>query len=356
MDNATPKVKKPRVVMIGPALSVKGGVATVVNNYYAAGLTGSVNMVYIGTMVDGIKIRKLLQAIWAFLRFLFYLPCMDILHAHMASDISVYRKKFFIDMAFFFRKKIIIRQNGGDFQTFFYEQSSREAQQKIRKTLNKAHTFIVLSSEWKDFFINLVAPEKIMIMQNAVPLPKMKKMDYSGHKLLFMGRLSREKCVGELLAVMPRLKESFPDVHLYLGGVWIDKGLEEQAAGMAGYVTCLGWIDAETRLEYADLCSIFVLPTYYEGQPNSLLEAMAAGMASLATAVGGIPQMIQDGLNGRLIAPRDADALYDGLSDLLADEDLRRKYGEAARRHMEANYDITKTVENLVCIYRQLSS
>ena len=344
---------KLRVIMIGPARNVHGGVSTMVNNYYDAGLDERINLTYISTMVDGSILLKLLCAVWAYLRFLAYLPRMNILHANMSSNASYYRKKIFVDTAAVFKKKIIIYFRGGDFQTF-YHQKSIQSQGRIRRTLGKANTFIVLSQEWKEVFIPLIDSNKIVVLGNAVPMPKTTKQDYSSHKILFLGRLCREKGISELLDIMPRLKELFPNLHLYLGGTWSDKEMEQKAKQMTDMVTYLGWIDKETQDKYKELCSIFVLPTYFEGQPNSLIEAMAFGMASVATAVGGIPQLIQNDVNGRLIKPKDKEDLFKALAELLRDENLRRRYGEAAFRFIEKNYNIDNLVGRLCQIYEQV--
>jgi len=343
-----------RVVMIGPARNVRGGVSTMVNNYYAAGFESRIRLTYISTMVDGNKLRKLLQAVWAYLRFLLILPQKDILHANMSSDASYYRKKVFVDTAAFFRKKIVIHFHGGDFQTFFYQKSDTKEQYRIKKTLNKADIFIVLSPEWRDIFIPLVGADKITILRNAVQIPEIPKNDYSSHEMLFLGRLGPDKGVGELLNVMPRLKVQFPNTHLYLGGAWIDSCLEKKATGMTDYITYLGWIDKETQTKYMQKCSIFVLPSYFEGQPNSLIEAMAYGMTAVATNVGGIPQIIIDKLTGCLITPRNEEILYEALEMLLNNEDLRRQYGEAARKHIESNFNINNMVDELCKIYTSL--
>ena len=345
---------KIRVVMIGPARHVRGGVSATVNNYYVAGLAEKVALTYVATMVDGGKCRKLLQAVGAYFVFLTKLPRMDILHAHMASDSSYYRKMFFIRTAALFDKKIIIHSHGGDFKRFYHEESGPGAQKRIRATLNMAGRFIVLSPEWKAFFEPLVEAGKIAVIENGVIIPARKKDSHSGQKLLFLGRLCREKGVGELLSVMPQLRDNFPDAHLYLAGIWEDDGLRQRAARMPDCVTYLGWIDEGARMEYMEKCSVFVLPTYFEGQPNVLMEAMAYGMAALSTAVGGIPQLINDGVNGQLIPPRDTEALYLGLSELLSSEDKRQSYGEAARRHMESRPGLPELVDRLCGIYESL--
>ena len=97
---------KIKVLMIGPARSVHGGVSAVVNNYYEAGLSGQVHLKYIATMVDGSKGRKLLKAIYAYLIFLVTLPFYQVLHVNMAADASCFRKKVFIDTAWLLKKGI----------------------------------------------------------------------------------------------------------------------------------------------------------------------------------------------------------------------------------------------------------
>ena len=94
-----------RVLMIGPARSVHGGISGVVNNFYEAGLAKKVDLTYIGTMVDGGKIIKLLKAAEALFRFCIKLPKNDIVHVNMASDVSYYRKSIFIRIAHIFGKK-----------------------------------------------------------------------------------------------------------------------------------------------------------------------------------------------------------------------------------------------------------
>ncbi len=344
-----------RVVMIGADRSVHGGVSAVVNNYYKAGLDKKVTLTYIGTMVDGSRIRKLLRAIRAYLYFLTRLPGMDILHVNMAADASFYRKRIFIETAACFKKKIVIHEHGGDFQTFYYEKSGPSKQKKIKKTLNKADVFVVLSRQWADFFTPLVENEKIVILENAVPIPVKGKEDYNNRNLLFLGRLCKEKGIGELLDVLPEVAASFPDVKLYLGGIWADAPLKEKAEQSGPAVEYLGWLGEAEKQRYMKKCSIFVLPTYFEGQPVSLLEAMAEGMAILTTEVGGIPQMLQNETNALLIPPKSQESLAEGLKKLLSDEELRRRYGEEARKRAVEQYDIVRSVDKLCALYNRMT-
>lgn len=344
-----------KVVMIGADRSVHGGVSAVVNNYYKAGLDRQVTLRYIGTMVDGSRLRKLLQAVWAYFTFLFHIHDMDILHVHMAADASFYRKKVFIDTAALFRRRILIHEHGGDFQGFYYDRASDKTRAAIRRTLNKAQVFIVLSEEWEEFFKPLVDPDKLIILQNAVFIPSHGKADYRNQNMLFLGRLCREKGIGELLNVMPQIAAKYPEVKLYLGGIWEDDALRMQAEKLADHVVYLGWVSDDVKTKYIDACSMFVLPTWFEGQPIALLEAMAGGMAVLSTRVGGIPQIIQDGTEGLLIAPQDEQALLDGLCGMLGDDRRREHYGSCAARRIRADYNIEDSVARLVNIYENMA-
>lgn len=343
--------KKINVVMIGADRSVHGGVSALVNNYYEEGLDKKVNLRYIGTMLDANKLCKLFCAVLAYLRFLAALPGMDILHVNMAADASYYRKKIFIDTAAIFRKKILIHEHGGDFQSFYYEKNGEKGRAAIRKTLNKAQVFLVLSDTWADFFKAIVKEEKIIILENAVSIPENPKTSYDDHNLLFLGRLCREKGIVELLDAVAMAARKYPDIKLYIGGVWEDDSLKERALKLKGNVEYLGWIGGEEKELYMDKCSIFVLPTYFEGQPISLLEAMAKGMTVISTDVGGIPQIMTSGREGVLLKPKDASALAETICGLLNDADAKKRYGVNARKKALENYSMGDRVDELVRIY-----
>ncbi|MCH5248434.1 MAG: glycosyltransferase family 4 protein [Lachnospiraceae bacterium] len=343
-----------KVVMIGADRSVHGGVSAVVNNYYKEGLDKKINLLYIGTMVDGSKFRKLLRAFYSYLHFLTALPKMDILHVNMAADASFYRKKVFIDTAALFHKKILIHEHGGDFQGFYYNKSTEKGRKIIRKTLNKAQIFVVLSQTWADFFKPIVNNEKIIILENAVPIPPALKTSYDDHNLLFLGRLCKEKGIMELLDAISIASQKYPDIRLYLGGIWEDDDLKNKAAALKKHVKYLGWIDDKKKERCMEKCSVFVLPTYFEGQPISLLEAMAKGMTVVSTEVGGIPQIVTTGQDGVLIPPKDTQALAEGICELLDDADTKKRLGINARARATQSYNMRERVNELVAIYEKM--
>jgi glycosyltransferase involved in cell wall biosynthesis len=98
-----------------------------------------------------------------------------------------------------------------------------------------------------------------------------------------------------------------------------------------------------------------VLPSYSEGVSLALLEAMAAGLPVIATAVGGLPEVVTDEVNGLLIPPRDPEALARALDRLLVDPDFARRLGEQARAEVEAHYSLERLGREINEIYGELS-
>ena len=141
---------------------------------------------------------------------------------------------------------------------------------------------------------------------------------------------------------------------MYLGGVWVEEALRKKAEACGDFVHYLGWIDAKKKDKYLRKCNIFVLPTYFEGLPMSLLEGMAYGCACVATEVGGIPQVMTDGEEGMMIAPKDVQDLKRAVSKLMQSQELQRKLGTNARKRVEENFEITKSVHRLLEIYKEI--
>lgn len=343
-----------KVLMIGPARCVHGGISGVVNNYYEAGLDKRVKLRYIGTMVEGGRLRKLIQAGAAYLRFLAALSGCDIVHVNMASDNSYRRKSVFIRTAKRFGKKIVIHQHGGDFETFYEKEQSPKGRERIRRVLEMGDAFLVLAPAWKNFFGKIIDRERITVLPDAIAIPAAYEKSYDNHNVLFLGRLCREKGIGELLSCVPALAEEFPDFHLYLGGIWEDEGLRRTAEQDREHITWLGWVSGEEKESWLRRCRILALPSWFEGQSVSLLEAMAHYCGIVAADTGGIPQMILQERTGLLVPVKDASALREGLARLLREEELCRKLGQEARRKAEAEFGIEENMQTLLRVYKKV--
>lgn len=345
-----------RILMLGPDRSVHGGISGVVNNYYEAGLDKKIELYYIGTMKEGSKVKKLIVAVGAYIRFLCKLSWCDIVHVNFSSDSSFIRKSFFIRRAHKVGKKIVLHQHGGDFTTFYNNQLNEKGKQNVKNVLGMGDIMLVLAPMWKEFFETIVPNEEIVVFPDSIMIPEERKKEYGQHKILFLGRLCREKGIGELISILPNLRERFPNVKLILGGIWEDKELKAEADKFPDSIIQVGWVTGNQKSKLLGDCDIFVLPSYFEGQSVSLLEAMAHSCACVASDTGGIPLMIQDGYNGILVCPKDKDSLTEGLLKLLESDMICSQLGEMARKTAVDEYSINNNIQKLIDIYNKLIS
>ena len=343
-----------KVLMVGPARSVKGGISAVVNNYYTAGIEEKIELKYIETMEDGSKFHKLKVAVRAFRQYKKVLKDYSVVHIHMASDKSLCRKLPFIKLAKKRGKKLIIHQHGGNFEDFFYRFCNRSMREYIGRILSTADVMLVVAPHLKILFGEIIGESKIVLFPNTLNAPEQIEHDYSSAKLLFLGRLCKEKGIEELIMAARELKEEFPKLEVYLGGKWEDLSLKKQADEYKDWILQLGWIGEKEKQKYLRECNIFVLPTYFEGLPVSLLEGMAYGCACIASRVGGIPQILENGRNGILISPKNVKELKEAIKTLLDNPVLQQNLGREAHLEIKNNYDLSSSMKKLLVIYGNL--
>jgi glycosyltransferase involved in cell wall biosynthesis len=150
------------------------------------------------------------------------------------------------------------------------------------------------------------------------------------------------------------LYSKYPKLHLYLGGVWEDEALHKEMEKHTDYITWLGWIDGANKNELLRRCSIYVLPSYYEGMPVSVLEGMAYGCVPVVTYVGGIKDMIEDDMDGIFVEPKSEKNLENGLEKVIKSKEKRRKIGEKARNKVIEKYEIQANIRQLLSIYEEV--
>jgi glycosyltransferase involved in cell wall biosynthesis len=164
-------------------------------------------------------------------------------------------------------------------------------------------------------------------------------------ELLFVGRLAAVKGVVVLFDALERLRARGVDARLTLVGDGPERArLEREAAarGLDGTVRLVGHQSQEAVAERLAAADLFVLPSFAEGVPVVLMEAMASRAAVVATRVAGVPELVEDGVSGRLVPPGDAEGLADALAALIADPALRARMGEAGRSKVAAEHDAAR--------------
>lgn len=172
-----------------------------------------------------------------------------------------------------------------------------------------------------------------------------------GKRLLFVGRLAGVKGMPVLLDAVAKLKADHPDVVLNVAGDGPDRGRLADQAKRLGIEANVDFLGYQSQAQVRDLLQktdVFVMASFAEGVPVVLMEAMAAGVPVVATQIAGIPELVEDGINGYLVPPGDAAAVARRTAQLLTDADLRDRLGSAGRAKVDAEFNIHKEAARLV--------
>ena len=165
-------------------------------------------------------------------------------------------------------------------------------------------------------------------------------------RIVYVGRLEREKGIEEALDVIKQLSSRYSIVFNIAGtGVLYQDIKQEIEREQIGNIHLLGQIDNVNELLLNS--DIFILPSYYEAFPLSILEAMACGLPVLTTRTGGIPEAVSDGVTGILVFPKNVGDLKRGLEELLMYPSMCSQMGEAGRIRAQEFFNIEKTIESI---------
>ena len=200
----------------------------------------------------------------------------------------------------------------------------------------------------------LVPARKIAVISNGLAVEVFRRhvARPTPRRVVTVANLRPEKCHDVLIDAAAEVLRRFPDARFEFVGSGPELGTLRERARICGVAHAVAFLghreDVADRLADAD---IFVLPSRSEAFPNALLEAMAAGLPVVASAVGGILELVDDGRNGLLVPAGDPRALADRLCRLMAEANLGERLGEQARRHVESRYSFDRMVAAFEKLY-----
>lgn len=256
-----------------------------------------------------------------------------------------------------FRARVLLHFRGGDFPEFV-EASRPLVRRTILATLRRVDRLIALTHPTRSFLEPLAREGSVRYLPNFVALEDFgavpdRAARTARPEILFVGWLIEGKGVCELLEAAKRIR----DARFTLIGpadTAFGPRLRNALEGLEDHVRVLPPRARREILELYREADIFVLPTWREGFPNVVLEAMAAGLPVVATPVGAIPDAVCDGREGLLVPPRDAGALTAALEKLVHDRALRLAMGSRARARVELEFSLPAVLEKLGAVYEEL--
>ncbi len=259
---------------------------------------------------------------------------ITIVHIHGAKDGSIGRKFFVCFVAKkMFGKKIIFHSHAGAFDEF-YKRGSGLYKFLCRFLVNNAEAVIVLSDKWNSFFEKNFKIKRLIVIPNPVEQKPtiIKQNNNSAVVFLFLGRIADHKGIFDLINLVIEERDSLRGKCKFLvgGNHEVDR-LKKTIAdgGIEDLVEYIGWVQDDDKDRFFYKSDYFILPTYYEGMPMTILEALSYGKPVITTPVGSIPEVIEDSKNGFLFTPGDMKHLKKIIFDVIND---RSKY-DCMRNH-----------------------
>lgn len=328
-----------KIIMLGPSLLQQGGISGY-EKLFLEYAPSEIQIYHIITHEEGpiaLKIMVFLKAMWKFI-WMLRTEKVDIVQLEISQRGSVLRQAIMTLLAWLFHKPIILHAHGSQFH-LFYAGLANWIQKLLSWIFCKCQRLIVLSESWKIFYIeNLgLKPEQVVVFYNPVKIPtEVPDRSVSAKvKLLFLGRIGQRKGAFDLIKAFSFLPTEYKSrSSLIMAG---DGDIEEArdlitTLNLQNYIQLPGWIGSDERDILLSKADVFVLPSYNEGLPLAMLEAMAWELPVIVTPVGGIPEIVTQSENGLIVNPGSVEQLSDAIRSLIENEDLRLSLGSKARK------------------------
>ena len=344
----------PRILMVGPHRTrTLGGISTMIDGLLRAAPAAGCEMRHIASQCDEthgwrklvLAVSALLQAVWTIV---WWRPSVTMIH--VGSNASLYRKAIFITVARGLGQRVITHFHAGDFD-HYYERQRPFGQRWIRSGLQRSHKLIAVSQASAQRLRELLPAADIVMIPNGIqtrdfaPLPRERDAFV---RLLFVGGMGKLKGERDLIQALHLAVARVPQLRVSLlghGAESIETLCEE--SGLRAHIEHLGPVPHAERAKFFRQADFFVLPSYGEGMPMSVLEAMAAGLPVIATQVGGIPELITHGVEGLLLAPGQVQELAERIVLLAKDPQLRTQMGQLALAKAR-QFDEEQVMERLI--------
>lgn len=345
-----------RVLTMGCAYNPpKGGVAQVLDTY-SKWIYSPFN--FIPTTYNGSIIVNLFCFVKAWLSLVFY--CLfnrkiEVVHFHGVSNISFWRKCIFIYTAIFLNKKVIYHIHGAKFNLF-----AERHYKAVANILKRVDVVVALSESWKNFFNEKFYCKRIMVMPNIIPLPDYYKektfLEKKYVEASFLGYLDNRKGIFDILDMLNQYQTELRGKFLlHIGGNGRENDVKYliKQYGIEDIVVFEGWVNAERKKDLLNNSDFYLLPSYNEGLPISILEAMSYHLPIVATPVGGIPEVVKYGENGFLITPGHIDELFQAVNLLVQNPQLRASMGQSSWQKVQP-YLPENVEKNLIKLYDEM--
>ncbi len=341
-----------KVLYVGMDYKVpRGGIASVLNTYSFFIHPFKFVRTYASELNN---VQKIWYAISGYTLLLWKLITdknIKIVHIHSASGPSFYRKSYAIKIAKAMGKKVIFHCHGGAFKEF-----RLSAPDKVDSILSKVDCVVCLSEEWEDYFQS-IGCKNVVSIKNVIGKPKIEDIKKDGLiHFLFLGLICDNKGVFDILKAIANHKLELENkIVLHIGGNGQTNRLLSviKELDIENLVEFEGWVDKEKKQHLLNLTDVYILPSYIEGVPISILEAESYHKPVITTKVGGIPSIVKENETGIFVTPGNSEEIFHAIKIMIENKNLRYQYGEAGYK-ISQRY-LPETIEKeLIGLYCKL--
>jgi glycosyltransferase involved in cell wall biosynthesis len=356
------------VLLLGPARTAASGVATHINHLFASPLARTFRLSQFQVGSEGrresrreVMLRLLFSPLALAIRVL--REKTQIVHINTSLDLKGYwRDLMYLAVAKTLRCKVVYQIHGGALPAQFFPNSPLLTS-LLRRVLGWADVVVLLAKSEMHAYREFAPRACLVRIANCVPIEdaisgaESRNAGQQPLAVAYIGRLTTSKGILETIEAVRMLRERGVDTRLTIAGFGaaVEAIQRAVAAGqLADRVRLVGEVFGAAKRQLWAQTDVLALPTYREGLPYALLEAMACGVVPVASPVGAIPDVVQDEVHGLLVPPRDPAAVAQALERLARDRPLLRRLACAAREHVVTHYSVARLGEEFARLYEGL--
>ena len=359
------KRRKQIIYLVGTSTATRGGIGYVIGAYLSSELSSQFRLIHVVTHRDGSSLQKAWTYVKALMRFiLLRVTCgSGLVHIHSSSGPSFLRKALFFLLGMGLGCRVIFQIHSGGFLDY-YQSRGHAMRFLIRYVLKASDHVVVLTASWRKKIDELTGGKaRISVVGNPIdtlkyhPFQRDHKPGRRPH-LLFLGALIKNKGVYDIIDCIRLLKGLGVTVQVTLAG---DRELDQvrlrsQELGVQDLIDLPGWVSEATKLQLLKNCDLLLLPSYKEGLPLCVLEAMAVGLPVICSNAGGLGDLVNNGENGFIMVPGDIETMANHIAMLVQDSVLRQQIGQKNAKKVRDFYSILAIAQQVGNLYGEALS
>ncbi len=333
--------------MLGAPPETRGSIAAVVDTYRACGLFKRWPIRYLP-----VSTRLLARAARGVGEEL--LRGRVAVHAHVGVR-GFWRGAALVAPALALRCPVLVQLHGAGFERF-YDDLGPLGRGMVLSLLERAAGVLVPTESLRSWVRGVARQAHVVNLPMPVVLEPVARDPGKPNLVLFLGTMAPDKGIFDLLEAIAALRSALPDVRLVCAGNGsrIAVARYAESLGIAEAVKFTGWVGPSGKRALFESAAVLAAPAYDAALPVSVLEAMAAGVPVVASAVGGVPEAVVDGVSGLLVAPGDSGSLARALHRLLVDREAAAGIAAAARESVRLRFAAERALPRLEDLYRAL--